>query len=156
VSRYENGIDERSGPEMLKPLFEILDKNMRKKVAKISDDQWIEVLEQSQEIYELNEEAVKKVNIRDIIRSKIQGLKIATKFADIDSEIDILVPKLTSVLMSIFTDTEFVQDLLLFNGKSQCKVQYQVDDLFTQLATFADKVVKNGQNGYQGYRFSAR
>jgi len=56
---------------MLKPLWEVLDKNMRKKIVKISDDQWVEVLEKSQELYELNEEANKKVIIRDLIRNKI-------------------------------------------------------------------------------------
>ena len=121
VPRYENGIDERSGTEMLRPLWEVLDRNMRKKAAKITDDQWVEVLEQSQEFYELNEERYaesKKVNIRDLIRNKIQGLKISTKFAEVEQEIDVLVPKLVGVLMFIFSDTDFVHDLLLFNSKT--------------------------------------
>lgn len=74
MPRYENGIDERSGPEMMKPLWEILDKNMRKKIAKLTDDQWIDILEVSQELYELNDEqysSTKKVNLRDLIKCKL-------------------------------------------------------------------------------------
>lgn len=38
LRRYENGIDAESGTYMLKPLFEILEKNMKKKVKTLTDD----------------------------------------------------------------------------------------------------------------------
>lgn len=35
---FENGIDKKSPPKMIIPLFEILEKNMKKKIKIISDD----------------------------------------------------------------------------------------------------------------------
>jgi hypothetical protein len=35
---FENGIDKKSPPKMIIPLFEILEKNMKKKIKLISDD----------------------------------------------------------------------------------------------------------------------
>jgi hypothetical protein len=67
-NQHKNGIQKQSSSMMLAPLFEALDKNMRKKVKSLSDDQWIEILEMSLEVMHLNEVLAKKVNIRDLIK----------------------------------------------------------------------------------------
>ena len=79
---------------------------------------------------------------------------MSDKFASTEQELDTVIPKLVSVLMNIFSDLEFVQTLLVFNSKNAgCKVQLQIDDLFTQIAAWSDRFVKNGSNGYNGYSF---
>mmetsp|Transcript_16914 Transcript_16914/g.26031 ORF Transcript_16914/g.26031 Transcript_16914/m.26031 type:complete len:104 (-) Transcript_16914:722-1033(-) len=51
---FENGIHKGSAVMMFKTLFETLDKNMKKKVRQISDDQFIEIMESSLEMAQLN------------------------------------------------------------------------------------------------------
>lgn len=136
---------------MIKPLFASLEKNIRKKVKEISELQWMEIMEESQELYELKVQIENKVNLKDLIKNKMKGLSASAKFQDLDREIDVLVPKLTSVLLETFSEPDFVQSLLLFNDKLNCKTQYSVDDLFIQLTSFTDKVVQNKKNGYKGY-----
>ena len=54
-------------------LFDFIDRNQRKKLKQISDDQWVEVMENSLEFLQLNYELAKKINIRDLIRNKINN-----------------------------------------------------------------------------------
>jgi len=63
-------------------LFEVLQKNANKKVKQLTDDQFIEVFEQSVEFLTLNDRLSKKIIIRDLIRKKIGGLNISEMFAD--------------------------------------------------------------------------
>jgi uncharacterized protein YaiL (DUF2058 family) len=108
---------------MIRPLFEAIDKNMKKKVKSLSDDQWIEVLECSLEMMHLNEELAKKIILRDMIRNKINGGTVSDKFKDVDQELEILIPKLVCVLQREFAEQEFVKNLMLFNStKTECKV----------------------------------
>jgi hypothetical protein len=65
---------------MLAMLKEVLEKNMRKKVKVISEDQWIEILECNEEMATINFELNKKNNVRDIIRNMIKNLPISNKF----------------------------------------------------------------------------
>ena len=58
---------------MMQPLFDNLDRNMRKKVKQLGDDQFTEVLENSIEFLRMNEELAHKINIRDLIKNKIMG-----------------------------------------------------------------------------------
>lgn len=46
---HENGIDRRSDDLMSGALFDFIDRNQRKKIKTISDDQWVEVMEMSLE-----------------------------------------------------------------------------------------------------------
>ena len=62
------------------------------------------------------------------------------------------MPRLVSVLLETFSETDFVRGLLTFNHESNCKTQYSIEDLYTQVVTFADKVIRNSKNGYHGYR----
>ena len=58
---------------MLKPLFEILEQNTKKKIKTFSDDNFMSVLSESVEwenLYELNE---RKINIKDFVKSKLSG-----------------------------------------------------------------------------------
>ena len=55
---------------------------------------------------------------------------MADKFADIDGQVEAMVPKLISVMLTTFTEERFAKGLLRFNADSQCKVQYGIDDLF--------------------------
>ena len=77
---YDNGILKQSASTMLAMLKEVLEKNMRKKVKTISEDQWIEVMECTEEMQTINYDLNKKNNVRDIIRNMIKGLSISTKF----------------------------------------------------------------------------
>ena len=129
---YANGIDRRNTKVMAKALFENIDKNMRKKVKSFTDDQWIEVLEVSFEMQQLNTDLGKKIIIRDLIRNKIAGLAISDKFKAVDQQVEQMVPKLICVLMETFSDMKFVQSLLQFNTmNSQMKVTYSIQDLFS-------------------------
>ena len=49
----------------------VLEKNAGKKIKEISNDQWIEVMEQSVEFFTLNDRLAKKIILRDLIRKKI-------------------------------------------------------------------------------------
>lgn len=84
--------------------MEVLDKNMKKKVKKISDDQFIEMMEQSWELQVLNDGMAKKIIIRDLIRNRIQNLKVADKFKEFDDKVADNIPKLACVLASMFCD----------------------------------------------------
>ena len=70
---HQNGIDRRSDEIMSSVLFDFIDRNQRKKLKQISDDQWVEVMENSLEFLQLNYELAKKINIRDLIRNKINN-----------------------------------------------------------------------------------
>lgn len=65
---------------MLATLKEVLEKNMRKKVKTISEEQWIEIIESCEEMQEINYELNKKNTVRDIIRNMIKNLSISAKF----------------------------------------------------------------------------
>jgi hypothetical protein len=77
---FENGVLKTSANTMLAMLKEVLEKNMRKKVKVITEDQWIEVLECTEEMQQINYELNKKNNVRDIIRNMIKSLPISNKF----------------------------------------------------------------------------
>jgi len=151
---YQNGIDRRSKKLMMPALFAMLDKNMKRKKKQIDDEQFIEVLEASVEMRQLNEG--KKINIRDILKQKIENKEISDKFKDVVAEVDNTLPKLVSVLLETMSEKDFVQGLMMFNSQSDGKVKFNVDSLFTQLVEFTDRVVKNKKNGYLGYEVQVR
>ena len=64
-------VHEETPSIMSAALFQILDKNVGKKIKQLTDDQWIEVFEQSVEFYTLNDRLSKKIILRDLIRKKI-------------------------------------------------------------------------------------
>lgn len=70
---------------MMAELMNMIENNMKKKKKEIENDQFIEVMENSLELIAFNYTLAKKINIRDLIRNKINGQKPADKFADIDS-----------------------------------------------------------------------
>lgn len=70
---------------MMAELMNMIENNMKKKKKEIENDQFIEVMENSLELIAFNYTLAKKINIRDLIRNKINGQKPAEKFADIDS-----------------------------------------------------------------------
>ena len=59
---------------------EVMDKNVKKKVKVITDDQWVEIMESSAEVAKINDDLNKKNNFRDMIRNIIKKLPIADKF----------------------------------------------------------------------------
>lgn len=71
--------------------------------------------------------------------------------AEIDRDLESIVPKLVSVLMDTFSNFEFSKALTLFNSQSNCKVTFTVDDLFSQYVSFISKYMKLLENGYKGY-----
>ena len=77
---FENGVLKVSANQMLATLKDVLDKNMRKKVKTISEDQWIEIFESCEEMQTINYELNKKNNVRDIIRNMTKNLPISAKF----------------------------------------------------------------------------
>ena len=68
---HENGVHKTSSMLMTNALFEAMDKNMRKKVKVLSDEQFIEVFEASVEWMAYNQSLNKKVILSDIIKQKI-------------------------------------------------------------------------------------
>lgn len=72
----------------------------------------------------LNDSLGKKINIRDIIRQKIEGKPISEKFSDIVSEVDNTLPKLVSVLLETMSEKEFAQGLMMFNSQADGKVKF--------------------------------
>ena len=73
---------------------------------------------------QLNYELAKKINIRDLVRNKIGGGKPAAKFADIDSQVENTIPKLTSVLLYLLSRGKFYNELKEMNEETQSKVKY--------------------------------
>lgn len=108
---FDNGIDLRSKDSMNNALFDAIEKNMRKKVKTLSDDQFIDIMENSLELMELNYMLAKKTNIKDLIRSKIENKPISDKFKDIEIEIEDKIPKLTTALKTMFSSMEFLVEL---------------------------------------------
>ena len=128
---FDNGIDLRSRNLMNDALFDAIEKNMRKKIKSLTDDQFIEILEQSVEFQELNYDLAKKTNLRDLIKCKIENKPISDKFRDIELEIEDKIPKLTCALKMMFASTEFMIELTEFAADSNCKVIYTLDMLMS-------------------------
>lgn len=102
---------------------------MRKKQKSISEDQWIEIFEASEEMQMINYMLAKKNNVRDIIRNVVKGLSVGDKFVAARQSIDDKLPRLTCVLAESFCDPKFMKMLSLFNAEKNTKVQYTVDVL---------------------------
>ena len=81
---FENGVHKSSPALMSKVLLDVLDKNKRKKIKTISDEQFMEIFENSVELMKVNYDLKKKVVLSDLIKQKIQNHKIAEKFAEVD------------------------------------------------------------------------
>jgi preprotein translocase subunit Sec63 len=127
---FDNGIHKHSSATMIMTLMGILDKNIRKKVKVITDDQWVEVFENSKEVMAINDQLAKKNNFRDMIRNIIKGLSMSDKFDDAVKQIDDTVPRLTTVLAMTFSNVKFIKSLAIFNAEKDCKVQYTPGMLF--------------------------
>lgn len=100
----------------------ILDKNATKKVKVLTDDQYIEMFEQSVELLTLNDRLAKKIIIRDLVRKKISNGHIADMFADAEMEINDWIPKLTGVMAKSFSKVKFMKKLAEFNSNSGSKI----------------------------------
>lgn len=61
------------------------------------------------------------------------------------------MPKLISVLMETFADIGFAASLAAFNAQKNSKVNFTVDDLFTQISAFSNRAMRHLENGYKGY-----
>jgi lipoate-protein ligase A len=109
VQRYKNGTVKESGTMMLKPLFEVLETNMKKKIRTFTDDNFISILSESAEWGNLNEQNDRKISIKDVLKTKLNGQKVSTKLQEIDLELESIVPKLISVLMETFSDLDFAR-----------------------------------------------
>ena len=120
---FANGIQKKSAALMMMVLMsEVMDKNIKKKVKVISDDQWIEVMENAIEVNQINDSLNKKNNFRDLVRQIIKKLNISDKFQGAVNQIDDIVPRLTTVLVMTFTEVKFVKALAAFNAEKDCKV----------------------------------
>lgn len=151
VKRYRNGTVKESGVLMLRPLFEILEQNMKKKNRTFSDENFISLLAESVEWENLMEIGERKINLKDVLKSKLNGQKVSEKLKEIDLELESIVPKLISVLMETFADIGFAASLTAFNAQKNSKVSFTVDDLFTQISAFSNRAMRNLENGYKGY-----
>ena len=152
---FRNGIHKASAGVMVSNLIQSIEKNMKKKVKTLSDDQFIEVMESSQEMQQINFDLGKKIIIRDLIRNKIQGLSVSDKFADAESQILDKIPRLNYVLIGhCFSEVKFLRFFAQFNKDAAGKTKYTVDGLLSQLTQFTNKVMKQQKNGYKGYEFS--
>ena len=98
----------------------------------------------------------KKINIRDLITKKLGDLDISDKFADAEQEVDSIVPKLTCCLANTFADKNFQKDLSKFNVDKKSKIEFTSIELFKQLMSFANNVMKMKKNGYNGYKFTLK
>jgi len=76
---FDNGIIRISRESMSRQLMGVLDKNMRKKIKVISEEQWIEVFETSFEFAQINYEMAKKINISDLIKKKMANGSIPSQ-----------------------------------------------------------------------------
>ena len=63
------------------------------------------------------------------------------------------LPKLTNVLAKMFSKVKFLKTLAQYNANSKSKVHYSALTLMSSLIKFVDKVMKMGENGYQGYKY---
>ena len=113
-------------------------------------------MENSLEFIAFNYQLAKKINIRDLVRNKINGQKPAEKFADIDSQVENTLQKLTSVILDNLGLRKFHKDLKEMNDETDYKVKYDTGMIFIQLLGFINQVIKNSQNGYLGYKFQVR
>lgn len=134
----------------------VLEKNAGKKIKEISNDQWIEVMEQSVEFFTLNDRLAKKIILRDLIRKKINDQSISELFADAEWEVNDKLPKLAHVLARMFVKVKFMKALAQFNSASNSKVQFTVHTLMSSLIKFVHKVMKMDQNGYKGYKYKVQ
>jgi hypothetical protein len=106
---FDNGVVKNSSAVMVMNLMTVLEKNMRKKVKVISEDQWVEIMENTKEVMKINDDLGKKNNFRDMIRNIIKGLNMSEKFDDAVKEIDDIVPRLTTVLGMTFSNVKFIK-----------------------------------------------
>ena len=124
---------------------------MKKKNKTFSDENFIAVLSESVEWENLSELNERKINLKEILKSKLGGHKVSKKLQEIDLELESFVPKLISVLMETFADISFASSLMAFNSERTMKVNYTVDDLYTQISDFSNRMMRNLSNGYRGY-----
>lgn len=85
VRRFKNGISRESLELMQVPLMEILDKNMKKKIKSLSDEQIIAILAESNEWMGLVEENDNKINLKEMAKNKLSGQKASSKLAAVDA-----------------------------------------------------------------------
>ena len=85
---FENGVVRDSAKFMLATLKDILERNMRRKQKTISEDQWIEVIESSEEMQTINYDLAKKNTVRDIVRNMTRNLAVTNKFEDAQKQIN--------------------------------------------------------------------
>lgn len=105
---------------------------------------------------QLNHELAKKVIISDLIKQKMQSLKISDKFLEAEGQLDNQLPRLACVFAMSLSNTDFMKLLEGFNIERNSKVTYSVATILQQMMTFMNKVVKNDKNGYNGYKFSIK
>ena len=154
VRRFKNGISRDSLEEMQRVLFEILEKNMKKKIKSMSDEQMIMILAESNEWKGLEEETDYKIGLKPITKSMLTGQKAAPKLVDVQSQLESFLPRLVAVLLETFSDINFVKTLALFNSNSNCKVTYSTQDMYPDFVSFIDRIMRHKQNGYRGYNVS--
>lgn len=97
-----------------------------------------------------------KINIRDMAKVKLSGQKASSKLAEVDAQLESIIPKLVCVMMETFCDYNFITALNIFNSNSNCKVTYSILDLYTTFVSFVDRVCRHKSNGYKGYSVSLR
>lgn len=124
---------------------------MKKKIKTLSDDQIIAILAKSNEWMGLVEETDYKISLSNLVKGKLSGQKAAPKLAAVDNQLEQILPKLVCVLLETFCDVNFKKALALFNSNSNCKVNYQTDELYEQFVKFIDKIMRHKWNGYKGY-----
>jgi preprotein translocase subunit Sec63 len=151
INRFKNGISKESQTSMQKPLWEVLEKNMKKKIKTLSDDQIITILSESSEWSGIMEESDNKIDLKPMVKTMLTGQKAGGKVAAIAAQLESILPKLTSVFIETLCDIDFMKALSVFNTSSNCKVTYQIEDMYSQFVSFIDRVMRHKQNGYKGY-----
>lgn len=143
--------------EMLpRGLMQQIDKMLSKKgkgsTTMLSDNAWADIYQESIEFLILAHKFKGKINFRNFVKTRAEGQKISEKFAAYESEIEDKLPKLTRVLIEHIAKPFFRKELEKFAGDE--KVKLTVGDVFHQTYNFTDKIMRMGQNGYEGYKLS--
>jgi hypothetical protein len=59
-------------------------------------------------------------------------------------------------LANTLADKKFQKDLSKFNEDKKSKIEFTSIELFKQLMSFANNVMKMKKNGYNGYKFTLK
>ena len=66
----------RSDEMMAGALFDFIDRNLRKNLKQITNDQWVDIMEMSLEFIQLNHELDYRLNLKEFVKNRINSVLI--------------------------------------------------------------------------------